>query len=1124
MRTSNRKLVAVLFTLILMLGYVKPKYVKAENSISLSSLGVAYIQDFNSLASTGESNVLPVGWAMLETGTLANGAYLASRGNLTNPDTYSYGSTDSTDRALGSIHGDDLVPMIGASFTNNTGGTILSLDIGYTGEEWYLGRTGRKDRFVFEISMNATSLNNGEWNTFTDLEFLTPNTQTLGAKDGNSSLNRTSLFTTINGLNIENGKTFWVRWRDNNSTYADGKDDGLAVDDFSIIPSGSDNAPSVVSVLPSTGSSSVTLDANLVVEFSEPVLLSTDWFTLSCQKSGDHPAQISGGPTTYTLDPNTSFDHEESCSFTINAGKVSDLDDTDPPDGLLSNFSSSFTTKAAPESAPIVTSISPSNNDENIALYEPIIISFSEPVQFNPNWYSISCSISGIHSAVVSGGLTTYILTPTQPYIYDENCTITIFAQGVTDVDSYDPPDNLPSDYSTSFSTQNSPDTAPYILSSTPSNGDTSVDPKQEVTITFNEEVTINNGGVELICDDSGNHFLTVSGGPTVFKINKVNDFSYSEHCELRINAQHIHDQDTEDPPDTMSMEQVIGFTISDPFDSAPFIVESIPEQDTVNVSIHSPISITFNEEVATIGDWVSLDCEESGNHTLTIEGNSITKTLIPENAFAFEEICTLVVSAENVLDSDSYDPPDEMDADFILNFTTASPTDSAPTILKTVPADGAIDVPISGPLTVIFSEPVSLRTGWIDFNCSKSGHHDVALEKGPIEYSFGAMRDFSYSETCTVIFKAESIEDQDLDDPPDRMKSDYFFTFTTEIDPDSLTYPIIVFDNNSFPREGQVLPNGFHHLLIKFSKDVIHDGSDDAVDNPINYRLFTHGKDHIFETDTCDLMKGDDIQISIDQISYDPITYLADLSVNNANNLKNGVYRLIVCGANTIRDLFGNPLNNGENSTITFSVSIPDDGGDGGEDGGDDIDDEENSENIEDEFNTTPMIPVTGFSKHGVTDLIKQNSSYADFGELWLEIPSMDLKISITGVPEQNGNWDVSWLNQQAGWLEGSAFPTFNGNSVLTAHVWDALNQPGPFYGLEKLKFGEQVTVHAWGDVHIYEVREVLSVDPANVTAMLKHQEEPWLTLVTCRGYDEEEDVYLRRTLVRAVLIEIRD
>ncbi len=135
-----------------------------------------------------------------------------------------------------------------------------------------------------------------------------------------------------------------------------------------------------------------------------------------------------------------------------------------------------------------------------------------------------------------------------------------------------------------------------------------------------------------------------------------------------------------------------------------------------------------------------------------------------------------------------------------------------------------------------------------------------------------------------------------------------------------------------------------------------------------------------------------------------------------------------------------------------------------------------------------------------------------------------MNLKTSITGVPEQNGKWDVSWLNDQAGWLEGSAFPTFKGNSVLTAHVWDALNQPGPFYGLEKLKFGEQVIIHAWGDVYIYEVREVLSVDPANVKAMLKHQDKPWLTLVTCNGYNEEEDVYLRRTLVRAVLVEIRD
>ena len=47
--------------------------------------------------------------------------------------------------------------------------------------------------------------------------------------------------------------------------------------------------------------------------------------------------------------------------------------------------------------------------------------------------------------------------------------------------------------------------------------------------------------------------------------------------------------------------------------------------------------------------------------------------------------------------------------------------------------------------------------------------------------------------------------------------------------------------------------------------------------------------------------------------------------------------------------------------------------------------------------------------------------------------------------------------------------------------------------------------------------------VAPTNISAMMKHEELPWLTLVTCRGYDERTGEYRYRILVRAVLIEVK-
>jgi len=42
--------------------------------------------------------------------------------------------------------------------------------------------------------------------------------------------------------------------------------------------------------------------------------------------------------------------------------------------------------------------------------------------------------------------------------------------------------------------------------------------------------------------------------------------------------------------------------------------------------------------------------------------------------------------------------------------------------------------------------------------------------------------------------------------------------------------------------------------------------------------------------------------------------------------------------------------------------------------------------------------------------------------------------------------------------------------------------------------------------------------VDPDNTSSMFEYKDYPWLTLVTCKRYDEESDSYRWRVVVRAV------
>ena len=167
--------------------------------------------------------------------------------------------------------------------------------------------------------------------------------------------------------------------------------------------------------------------------------------------------------------------------------------------------------------------------------------------------------------------------------------------------------------------------------------------------------------------------------------------------------------------------------------------------------------------------------------------------------------------------------------------------------------------------------------------------------------------------------------------------------------------------------------------------------------------------------------------------------------------------------------------------------------------------------------------LPGTGFAPDVITVLPQQSAeqAYSDLGDLWIEIPSLDVKMPIAGVPLVDESWNVDWLWNQVGWLHGTAYPTLEGNSLLTGHVYLPNGLPGPFVDLSKLRWGSQIIVHAFGDSYIYQVRtnRVLSPDDMSV---LQHEDQSWLTLLTCKGYDEASGDYSYRIAVRAVLMKV--
>ena len=139
------------------------------------------------------------------------------------------------------------------------------------------------------------------------------------------------------------------------------------------------------------------------------------------------------------------------------------------------------------------------------------------------------------------------------------------------------------------------------------------------------------------------------------------------------------------------------------------------------------------------------------------------------------------------------------------------------------------------------------------------------------------------------------------------------------------------------------------------------------------------------------------------------------------------------------------------------------------------------------------------------------------------MNIPALNLQTPLVGVPAADGEWDVTWLGNSAGYLMGTAFPTWEGNTVITGHVWNADNQPGIFADLKSLAYGDQIQIHAWGEVYIYQVTGNRRVSPSAAQVVFEHKEGDWITLFTCEDYGEYWGDYGYRRMVQAVLVDVR-
>jgi len=209
----------------------------AQAAITVNSGAFTYTQSFDSLATSGATNVWAndstlAGWSLFNTNLSAATQYLADDGASNTGRFRSFGAADSTERALGGVGSSGLSGWIAVAFDNATGHDLSGFQIGFDGEQWRNGGTTTAQSMVMQYGFGSSFATVGSWVTpGGNFDWASPVATTTNAKvDGNTAGLMAGRGGVVN-TSWAAGSTLWVRWVENNDPSFD---HGLAIDNLSL--------------------------------------------------------------------------------------------------------------------------------------------------------------------------------------------------------------------------------------------------------------------------------------------------------------------------------------------------------------------------------------------------------------------------------------------------------------------------------------------------------------------------------------------------------------------------------------------------------------------------------------------------------------------------------------------------------------------------------------------------------------------------------------------------------------------------------------------------------------------------------------------------------------------------
>ncbi len=451
--------------------------------------------------------------------------------------------------------------------------------------------------------------------------------------------------------------------------------------------------PGVISVTPAQGATGVAINATVTATFSmamSPTSVTTSTFTVMGPGGTAVKGTVAYSGTTATFTPSAVLAYGTTYTATITTGASA-------PGGaeLIGPYAWSFTTITP---TPTVLSTIPANGAANVPIGQVLSATFSEAM--NPTAISATTfTLSVTGGAAVAGTVTpsgTYAtFTPNLPLLNNTSYTATI-TTGATSLAGI----SLAASYSWQFTTITP---TPTVTAVVPANGAMSVPIAQVLSATFSEAMSP--GTIDAATFTvTGPGGITVpgavaySGGVATFTPASNLDSSTSYVATITTGAEDLAGTG-------LATNYVWTFTTASPLLA---VVSTVPVNTATGVPQAQVLSATFNEP---------MNCPAFPANAFTVTGPGATP--VPGTIGCSGAVATFTPAANLVtntvftatITTAAQDMAGKsLASNYVWSFRTL-PAPTLPTVISTVPTNGATSVPTNQALTATFSEAMNPAT-----------------------------------------------------------------------------------------------------------------------------------------------------------------------------------------------------------------------------------------------------------------------------------------------------------------------------------------------------------------------------------------------------------------------------